>query len=151
MKKLIPLACLALLACGPNREISAAPDTAQNNPPANSPVTAPIGSLVGEYRVAGIDGAAIDAPIGLALTVTDSRIIFDAACGGFAWDYTLGAAGLATTRAVSPAPDCLARTSFPRVVFNLAASIDAVSEAQRTPSNGIELAGAGRSVTLYSQ
>ncbi|WP_296722511.1 hypothetical protein [Erythrobacter sp.] len=151
MKKLIPLACLALLACGPNREISTAPDTAPNNPPAGSPVVTPVVSLVGEYRVAGIDGAPIDAPIGLALTVTDSRIIFDAACGGFAWDYALEGSALATTRVVSPAPDCLARTSSPRVVFDLAAVIDAVSEAQRTPSNGIELAGGGRSVTLYSQ
>lgn len=147
----MPLACLALLACGPNRDISTAPDTAKNNPPANSPVTAPVGSLVGEYRVAGIDSAPLDAPIGLALTVTDSRIIFDAACGGFAWDYTRGATGLATARVVSPEADCLARTSFPRVVFDLAAALDAVTTTERTPSNAVVLSGGGRSVTLYSQ
>ncbi|MEQ5788403.1 hypothetical protein J3454_10900 [Erythrobacter sp. NFXS35] len=151
MKKFIPLVCLALLACSPNREPTSAPDTAQSTPTANSPATAPVGNLEGAYRVAGIDGAPIDAPIGLALTVTDSRIVSDAACGGFAWDYTLEGNALATTRVVSPAPDCLARTSFPRAVFDLAAAIDAVSEAQRTPSNGIELSGAGRSATLYSQ
>lgn len=110
-----------------------------------------VATLVGEYRVAGIDGAAIDAPFGLALSIWDNRITFDAPCGGFAWDYRLDGTRFATTRAVSPDPACLARVRIHHLVLDLAGALDAVTRAERTPSNGIELSGADRSVTLYSQ
>lgn len=152
MKARLSLICIAALAaCG----------TAKEAPPAQSLPTdrsvqavrplIPAGNLTGEYRVAGIDGAAIDAPFGLALSISDTRIDFDGPCGGYAWDYLLEGTRLENVRTVSPYPACLARARIHHRVFDLARALDAVTVAERTPANGIELSGADRSVTLYSQ
>jgi hypothetical protein len=111
----------------------------------------PVGNLAGEYRVAEIDGADIDAPFGLALSVSATRIAFEGPCGGYAWDYQVDGTRIETARTVSPDPACLAHARIHHLVFNLAEAIDTATQASRTPSNGIALSGVGKSVTLYSQ
>lgn len=111
----------------------------------------PVASLVGEYRVAGINDAPLDAPIGLALSISDRRITFDGPCGAAAWDYRLAGTRLQTDRVASPDPACLATARVHNLAIALGGALDAATQVGRSPSNGIEFSGGGRSVTLYSQ
>ena len=108
-------------------------------------------TLSGEWRVAGLDGAALDLPVGLALSIDADTIRYDSGCGGHAWTYRLDGSGIVTQRTRSPDSDCLIRSTFPREVFDVAAALDAAREVERTPANGVRLSGEGRSVTLFSQ
>ena len=151
MNRFLSHFALALLAaCSPSATDSPAPPSPA---PAKdeAPPLVPLGTLVGEYRVAGIDGAPLDAPFGLALSVTEDRIVFDAPCNGYAWTYRLEGAALRTARSSSPDPACLATARIHHLVFDLAAALDAVRSAGRDTSNAVVLSGGGRSVTLYSQ
>jgi hypothetical protein len=147
----ITLALASLAACSPADETAPQPSAAVEATAAPELQLSPVETLTGEYRVAGVNGAPIDAPFGLALSITESRIVFDGPCGGYAWDYRLDGANLAPNRAVSPDPACLATARIHHLVFDLATAIDAATRAGRSPSNGIELSGSGQSVTLYSQ
>ena len=120
-----------------------------------------LATLAGEYRVAAIDGTGIGGGIGLALTVTDTLIWFDPRCAGFNWTYTLSDGALVTDRPQKPRPPGAPLVAGPRAApcriavhpeqQRLATALDAVTQARRTPSNGIELSGGGHSVTLFSQ
>ena len=112
-------------------------------PPANAPL-----SLVGEWRVAGVDGAPIDAPIGIALSIDANSLGFDPRCAGFTWDYAY-AVGQLTTKRRNHAAVC--EIGYDPVLDRLAAALSAVQSAKRTPANAIELSGDGHSVTLFSQ
>lgn len=101
--------------------------------------------------MAGIDDAPVDAPFGLALSVTAERIIFEGPCGGYAWDYRLEGRALQTTQRRSPDPACIATARIHPLVFRLGAALDAVRSAGRDASNAVVLSGGGHSVTLYSQ
>lgn len=120
-----------------------------------------IGSLVGEYRVAGIDGTEVGGGIGIALSVTDKLIWFEPRCAGFNWSYSYAGGVLATDRPQKPRAAGAPLVAGPmaatcRIAVHpeqqrLATALDAVTQVRRTPSNGIELTGGGHSVTLYSQ
>jgi len=147
----IALALASLAACSPVDESSPQAAPAVEATSAPDPQRSPVETLTGEYRVAGINGAPVDAPFGLALSITQNRIVFDGLCGGYAWDYRLDGANLTTRQTVSPDPACLATARIHHLVFDLAKAVDAATRAGRSPSNGIELSGSGQSVTLYSQ
>ncbi len=152
MKRLVLLPLLAAVAaCGPAKEAPAPPPEATGAGAAPSADLEPVDALVGEYRVAGIDGAPLDAPFGLALSVSAERITFDAPCGGYGWEYRLEGADLRTARTASPDPECLAAARVHHLVFDLAAALDAATSAGRDASNAVVLAGGGHTVTLYSQ
>ncbi|TAD83766.1 MAG: hypothetical protein EAY70_01780 [Sphingomonadales bacterium] len=140
MTRALPLMALAMLgACVP----ASVPDAVGN--------TQPVASLVGEYRIAAIDGRAIDWPFGLTLSIAPDRIVFDGPCNGYAWDYRLKGQALTLRRSASPDPDCLARARIHQLVFDLATAVDAATSAGRDPSNAVILAGGEHQVTLYSQ
>ena len=140
MNRAFPLLALAVLgACVP----VAVPDAVSN--------TLPVTSLAGEYRVAGIDGKPLDWPFGIALSVSQDRIVFDGPCNGYAWDYRLMGRSLQLRRSASPNPDCLAAARIHHLVFDLATAVDAATSAGRDPSNAVILAGGDHQVTLYSQ
>jgi hypothetical protein len=152
MKARLSLTCLAVLAsCGPAPNVEPATSPSPEPSVAAALPLEPVGKLAGEYRVAGINSEDIDAPFGLALSASDNRITFAGPSGGYSWDYRLVETRLATTRAASPDPACLATARIHHLVFDLAAALDRATQAGRTPSNGITLSGGGRSVTLYSQ
>jgi hypothetical protein len=140
---------LALAACGK-------PDPAANQPAASpSPAAVPTptrsadapAALIGEWRVAGIDGAEIDAPIGIALSIDAETIAYDPHCAGFVWDYHYAAGALAPKRRQGP----ICEIGYEPVLDRLAAALNAAQTVRRTPSNGIELSGGGHSVLLFSQ
>ena len=144
------LALAALIVSGCERQAPAPPAvaTGTSNPaPAPPPANAPL-SLVGEWRVAGVDGAPIDAPIGIALSIDANSLGFDPRCAGFTWDYAY-AVGQLTTKRRNHAAVC--EIGYDPVLDRLAAALSAVQSAKRTPANAIELSGDGHSVTLFSQ
>lgn len=153
--RLLLLAPLALLcACDdpPQGQPVELPEAVPAAPDVVPPLSGdPVGALTGEYRVAGIDGGEIDTPFAMTLSVTEERIVFDAPCGGFAWDFTLRGTSLSLSRIRAPEPACVAVSRIHSAVFDLAAAMDEATSAVRTPSNGIELVGGGRSLILYSQ
>jgi hypothetical protein len=104
-------------------------------------------ALVGEYRVAGVDGAGIDLPHGVAARISADRIEVSAGCLQWAWSYVLEAGRLITERL--PSTSCR-RALLPQEQA-LAEAFDAAQGVRRTPANGIEFSGAGRWVLLFSQ
>jgi hypothetical protein len=148
-------AALPLCACQP----ADAPPT-----PARSAQTMPDAapsSLVGQYRVAGIDGEEVGGGIGIALTVTEQLIWFDPRCAGFSWTYIYDDGALATDRPEKPRegkgqflagpvrPTC--RIAVHPEQRRLANALDAVDRVRVTPSNAIELSGGDHSLVLFSQ
>lgn len=114
--------------------------------------------LIGEWRVAGIDGRALVGNTGIAVTITGDRIEYEPKCAGFVWNYTYANAVIATVRAKSinarppgepPAPVCAVAVS--PEARQLGAALDRVTRARYTAAGGIRLSGGGRSVTLFSQ
>lgn len=146
------LALAALIGTGCDRQAAApspiASETGHTAPSAAAPPVDAPASLVGEWRVAGIDGAPIDAPIGIALSIDAGTMTFDPRCDGFTWDYDYRAGRLATARRN---PGAVCAIDQDPALNRLAAALDAVEGAARTPANAIELRGGGRSVTLFSQ
>ncbi len=161
------LSVLALAACQPATDDpasgAASEDTPQTPAPAPPPEDEPAAanapaSVVGEYRVAGIDGTEVGGGIGIGLSITESEIYYEPRCAGFDWSYTYGDGELSTDRPGKSGPRLAAGPQAPvcEVAVHpekqrLATALDAVTRAERTPSNGIELTGGGHSVTLYSQ
>lgn len=143
MRRLIPLALLALAACGQSAD--RVPE------PAATASVEPLASLAGEYRVAGIDRLELDQPYGIALSIGPERIDFDN-CRQIGWTYTLEQGRLETER--SPPPDASGEPcedKLPVPVLQMVSAIDAAKSVERTPENAVLLRGGLRSVTLFSQ
>ncbi|AKM08040.1 hypothetical protein [Pelagerythrobacter marensis] len=136
---------ILLAACQP------AGDSAPSGPATPTddatPAAAPA-SLVGEYRVAGIDGAKVGGDIGIGLSITETAIFYQPRCAGFDWTYSYEAGALTTER---PADTEVCAIGVHPEQQRLAEALDLVARVARTPSNGIELTGGGHSVTLFSQ
>lgn len=142
---IIPLIILAMLAaCAPPAPESPAPES----PPAFAEETmmTPV-VLIGEYRVAGVDGQDINLPHGITASISDDEIEIQSQCIRFKWTYTITDGVLAARR--TPAASCQ-RALYPEEAA-IARAFDQAVQARRTLANGIEIAGAGHSVTLFSQ
>lgn len=164
-RTLLLLSFAALAACRPAQAPAPGPadepDTSVADPaetePENTPINA-IGDLIGEYRVAGIDGEALNADIGIALSIDGPLLSSAPSCAGFVWDIGFDGERLVTQRhrdgppiepGAPPPPVCAVAVSPEQ--RQLAEAIDAADHAARTPENAILLSGGGRSVTLFGQ
>ena len=151
------LATLALAGCdeqakAPAVAASSASATAEALVPAATPDPAPTNapaSLIGEWRVAGIDGQPLDGPIGLAVSIDDRSISAEPPCAGFVWNYryTAGSLEILSRPEKKLPPGC---TVAPQQTA-LDRAISAATRADRTPANGVELSGGGHSLLLFSQ
>lgn len=160
---LLLLSLATLAACQPSDAVpssrSEPSPTAGTDPGAKAPDAANgPASLVGDYRVAGVDGAEVGGGIGIALSITGESIAYEPRCAGFVWRYAYESGRVTTDRPQKPGPRLTAGPRPPICeiavdpeLVRLAVALDAVTRAARTPSNGIELTGKGHSVTLYSQ
>ncbi len=172
MRKIIVsliVSSVLVAACSDRREpaqdAKTAPSDAEEAPPPE-PETEPHErervlrapqSLVGEYRVAGIDGEALDAAYGIALSITANEIRFEN-CQLVGWNYDYARGELTTDRIGQPeqasdeAPQRLpCAAPFPPDIAKMVVSIDEAIGARRLPSNAIELWGGGHSLTLFTQ
>jgi hypothetical protein len=136
------LSAIAVAACQPNEDVpSGTPDEA------DSSIIATPEALAGEYRVAGVDGQDVDLPHGIAASITADRIEVQSDCIRFAWSYRFEDRLLVTEQA--PVASC--RRALLPEERALSEAIESADVVRRTPENGIELSGSGRSVTLFSQ
>jgi hypothetical protein len=153
----------ALLAasCAPNEpvanEVSGAPP-AVTAPPSTIPEVAPVPTLEGEWRVAGIDGQSVDQPIGLALSASREEIWWAPRCAGYVRSYRIEGdkfttgphIGFVPRKPGESTPPVCAIAPPPRMGEVFEALTSATSIA-RTSQNGIEIAGGGHSLLLFSQ
>jgi len=121
-------------------------------PDGSTPITA-VGDLLGEYRVAGVDGEELGGQSGIAVSIDGPVLSFEPTCAGFVWNIAEGNEGFAFTRANRQADGTVVACAIavPPEYDRLGTAIDAVRHAWRTPANGVLLEGAGRSVLLFSQ
>lgn len=164
------LAALALAACGPaddtsRREPPAPTATATAPPPAltPSPVTPRLATthadLLGEWRVAGIDGAEVSGDMGIAVSIDETSLSYEPTCLGFVWQVSYQGEGrIALTRDSNYGPQRAADGSvvscLPAVTpafGQLAEVLDAAIEVNRLASGALEFSGGGRSAVLFRQ
>ncbi len=163
--RIIPLIIFPVLAaCSPPAPESPAPEspalespapksTAPESPASESRPAIAEGTmmtsaaLVGEYRVAGVDGQDINLPHGISASISDDEIEVQSQCIRFKWAYTLVGEVLAASRV--PVTSCQ-RGLLPEEDA-IARAFDQAAQARRTSANGIEFSGAGHTVTLFSQ
>lgn len=102
---------------------------------------------VGEYRVAGADGADINLGHGISLSVTEDTIALASQCVTPRWTYRYVDGRLRTERIVEPICD---RGRYPAEEAIMAV-LDDPQQITRTPANGIQITGGEHSVTLFPQ
>jgi len=139
---LLCLSAFAVAACQPN-------DGAPHGTPeeADSSIIASSDALAGEYRIAGIDGEDVNLPHAITASITGNRIEVQSDCIRFAWSYRFEDRLLITEQA--PVASC--RRALLPEERALSEAVEAADIARRTPANGIELSGSGRSVLLFGQ
>jgi len=158
---------VALAACTPQPNESApatATDTARAvvSAPAPSPATdttpvpAPAVSLVGEWRVAGIDGAEFNEPYGLALTGSARELWWEPRCARVARSYRAEGAAIEFGPALDAPkpgdpPPAVCAIALPPRLADVVRALDAATTIGRTASNGVEISGGGHSLLLFSQ
>lgn len=160
MKTLFVL--LALLALGGCRQKPPLPATEPPQPIAAArpiepaPGLADVTTLEGYWRVAGIDGQALDEPVGIALTASDRQIWWEPRCAGMARNYRIEGVTIRFTSTLpprapgEPTPPVCAIGLPPRLgeVFR---ALDEATGIARLPSNGIRIAGPAHDLTIFAQ
>lgn len=121
------------------------------------PPSPPVGSLRGDWRLAGVGGEPLSGSKGVAIHIGPDRIEFDN-CQQIAWRYTLNGARITTDRTpavtidINPKPQpCAAK--LPSQIDAMVAAIDMAERVERTEQNGVLITGPARnlSVLLFRQ
>ena len=107
----------------------------------------PAGELIGEWRVAGVDGQAIDALYAITASITPDRVHIVADCINVAWSYAAESGSITTQRV--PVEGC-GRGLSPHEEA-IVAVIDGSTGFGRVPSNAVEIFHPQGRVTLFSQ
>jgi len=151
-------ACVILVACW----AQPAPPPEQGSrskaelPAASEP--APVPTLEGEWRVAGIDGKPLDQPVAIALSASKQEIWWAPRCAGLVRSYTIAgtrfkagpALGVRPRKPGEPTPPVCTIAPPPRS-GELFRALDAADKIARTPENGVLISGGGHSLLLFSQ
>ena len=157
-----PLLAIALIGCqqasdsvpteqespSPRPAASAAPDAPAPSPSPTSEAITDAENLVGDYRVAGVDGRDIDLPYGITARISEVAIIVEADCMKLSWSYFFEGASLVTEQ-LFPRDNC-GRKLVPEEEA-IVAAFNGATAVGRTPANGIEFAGENGWVVLFSQ
>ena len=156
---IILLAAIAVTACRaapPDVPAPETPPSAAVPSPSSEPEASHVASLEGEWRVAGIDGADLNEPYGIALTGNSQELWWEPRCAFIVRSYRISGAAIAFAPAIGapkpgdpPRPVC-AIAPPPRMAQILRA-LDSATSVARTPQNGVLISGAGHSVLLFSQ
>jgi hypothetical protein len=133
-----------------------APETAASSVPV--PALASVESLAGEWRVAGIDGQSLDERYGIALSGDADELWWEPRCAGMLRRYRItgtavsfGPAGEAAKLAPGSPPPPVCTIAIPSRLPDVARALDSATSVGRTPANGVQIAGGGHSVLLFSQ
>ena len=133
---------------------SPASEGATTAPP--QPVAARVISLAGDWRVAGIDGREFNESYGLALKGGRERLWWEPLCALQARRYRIEGAEVRFTSAFPPPgrgdpPPLICLIAPPARLTDVMRALDAAQTIERTPQNGILIAGGGHSLLLFSQ
>lgn len=139
-----PIILAALAACAP---VATDPPAPGNNPAVADGVIMAPAALVGEYRVAGVDGQDINLSHGVSASISEQEIEILSQCIRFKWTYTLSNGVLAAAQ--TPVMSC--RRALLPDEEAISRAFDQAVQVRRTPANGIEFSGEGHTVTLFSQ
>lgn len=163
---------LAALVAACNQPAPEAIDPAAAVPaPANAPGRTPppsagaqVGTLEGDWRVAGIDGADLNEVYGLALSADAEEIWWNPRCAGMIREYRIQGFGFSTQAATQPAreipladsgapppPPAVCAIGLPPRLSEVMAALRVANRIERTRSNGVLLSGGGHSLLLFSQ
>jgi hypothetical protein len=113
---------------------------------------APVTSLAGEWRVAGLDGQPVEGATGLALRGSKTRIWWEPRCAGFVRHYRMRGSRISITGyRKGEAPQVICLIAPPAEIARAFTALDAAKRVRRTANNGIELSGGGYSLLLFSQ
>ena len=147
----------ALAACQPAQTPNAgSPEINITEPGAPAPPL--VTTLAGEWRVAGIDGAAFDEPVGIALSADAEEIWWAPRCAGVAYTYRIQGAAFSTgpykgyvpRKPGEPTPPVCA-IGLPKRLDEVVRALTSATTIRRTANNGVELSGDGHSLLLFSQ
>ena len=152
------LVAIASAACAPRDQVA---NETMAPPPAEAAAageSAPVLTLEGEWRVAGIDGQPLEQPVGLALRASAQEIWWDPRCAGYVRSYRIEGGkfttgphiGFVPRKPGEPTPPVCTIAPPPRIGDVFRALTEATTIV-RTPQNGIEILGGGHSVLLFSQ
>lgn len=103
---------------------------------------------MGEYRIAGVDGAELDLPYGLTARLNEVGIMIEADCLVLSWVYFFEGTSLVTEQ-LSARASC-GRRLLPAEEAVVTA-LNSANTVSRTAANGLEFSGGGHSVLLFSQ
>ena len=146
----VPIAALACALAGCGQQ-AAAPDGDPATKPVASQDEIAVGnapaSLVGNYRVAGADGAEVDLGWAITVAITGDTIRYGSQCVSGTWTYTY-TEGRMSTEAVPIAVCDRGRYPAEEALDAVFGSSPTVS---RTAENGLLFEGGDHSVTLFSQ
>ncbi len=150
--RLILTALLLLTACSADL---APPQPSRPSQPVDA---APAVTLAGEWRIAGIDGKPFDEPHGLTLSADAEEVWWAPRCAGLIRTYRINGIririglpqGLRPGAPGEPATAVCAIGLPPRL-DEVTRALDSATTIRRTPNNGIEISGGGRSLLLFSQ
>jgi hypothetical protein len=153
---------ICLAACqqptrSPETELSSAERASSptaTQPP--KPALAPVTSLSGAWRVAGIDGSSFNESYGLALTGDQDKLWWEPRCAGMARGYRIDGSSLSFTSLHPPRPPGaptppVCTIGLPPRLDEVFRALDAATSITRTPENGIQISGGRHSLTLFSQ
>ena len=119
--------------------------------PSDEQLAARAVDLTGEWRVAGIDGKPIDASYGIALSADFHGIWWEPGCAGQGVTYTIDGNRFAVTPPRKSGPDTVCDIGVPPEIMQVWDALRASDTIRRTAEGGVEIAGKGRSVVLFSQ
>ena len=135
---------------------AAPPPPASALAPPPVPQPAPVTSLAGAWRVGGIDGIPFNEPYGLALRGDPGKLWWEPLCAGMARGYTIRGSSI-SFRSLRPPrppgspPEPVCAIGLPPRLGDVIRALDAATTIERTPQNGILIAGGGHNLTLFSQ
>ena len=154
------LVALLAAACSPPapERKTAEPPAAEQPAPAAAPAppflpadATPVvdtGSIIGEWRVAGVAGQALSQPFGISASIDRQRIVMTSDCIIFEWRYTLDDGAIALfddpTRSVCERM----HTEDERRVHE---AMESATRVYRLPSNALVFDGPAGAVTLFTQ
>lgn len=140
-------------SCSPSSDTQAPPQVTKSAASPSATPTTPLPSglnsadIVGEWRIAGVNGKEINEPAGATAKIAASEILIQSDCVNMAYDYSL-VAGRFTAKS-KPVISCQrALSAAEKAIGDAITTADAAS---RDASNALILSGGGHSLTLYTQ
>ena len=154
MRYVFTLACLlALPSCNSND--SSSQPAKENQDSISEPRLTPVESgldsadIVGEWRVAGINGSALSQPYGMPASIKNGQIHITSQCVNFYWDYKLAQGKFAASRTNLDREVCeRGRTEDEQALDR---TMPMVKKARRLPDGALELTGDDAVITFFTQ